>query len=116
MLRTILGALFVFAIAGFVTAEEKKADKKGTAVAGTFKSYEKDTLTLSVGKKGAEADKTFTVAGDTKAVVWDGEAKKDSTAGVALKDLKAGTRVAVMSADDKVTGIVVGMAPKKPAK
>ena len=53
MLRTILGAVCLFVVVGFVAAEEKKADAK--VAYGKFKSFKDGTLTITTMKKGEDA-------------------------------------------------------------
>ncbi len=117
MLRAFLSTLCVFALAGFVTAEEKK----GTTVAGKFDSYKDGKLTiLVVEKKGDDAKpQTFEVKDDVKTMVFSATAEKptEAVAKDAFKDLKSGTPVRVMlDADKKITGIEVGAKPKKTDK
>ena len=110
MLRTVLGALCLFAVVGFVAAEEK-ADAKKTY--GKFKSLKDGTLTISVGKKGEEPkDVTFKVADDTKVAVWDGADKKEAVAKDAFKDLKPDSIVSVEKDGDKIVSITVGYKKK----
>ena len=113
MLRAFLTGLCLFAMVGFVAAEEKKDTK---VVTGTFKSYKDGTLTILVkGKKGEEPKATeIKVAKTAKLTVLDGENKADSTVDATFTDkLKEGTPVKVESdADGKITAITVGSAKK----
>ena len=113
MVRTILSALCLFVVVGFVAAEEKKADGKTTT--GKFKSLKDGTLTISVGKKGEEAkDVTFKV-GDLKnaTVVVAKDDKKEQLVAEAFKDLKEGTPVIVKLEGEKVTGITIMVGKPK---
>jgi exosome complex RNA-binding protein Csl4 len=114
MVRVILSALCLFAVVGFVAAEEKKADAAKTTT-GKFKSLKDGTLTISVvAKKGDEPkDMTFKVGDDLKAtVVAAKDDKKELAAKEAFKDLKEGTTVAVKVEGDKVTAITITTGKK----
>jgi len=101
---------------------EKPAEKKGTTVSGTFASYKDGTLTVKVpAKKGQEArTQELKVAADVKVVTFEGDAKKEGTAGDAFTAVKEGTPVTVTVGEgDKVTAVQVGAAKKaekKPAE
>ena len=113
MLRTILSAVCLFAMVGFVTAEEKKADGKVTT--GKFKSLTDGTLTISVvAKKGDEPKDVAFKIGDLKnvTVVAGKDDKKEVLVADGFKELKEGTGVAVTVKDDKVVSISI-MAGKK---
>ena len=55
MMRATLSTLCLFALAGFVSAEEKKADKAGETVSGRFKEWKNGNLIIVSGKKGEES-------------------------------------------------------------
>jgi len=112
MLRTILCGLCLFAIVGFVTGEEKKAN----VVMGKFKEYKDGKVTLTSGKKGEEKDVTVDVGADfAKVTLIDGDNKKEGLkAGDAFKDVKPGTPVKIEKGDgDKVVAVTVGVTKKK---
>jgi hypothetical protein len=113
MLRALLSAVCVFALVGFVTAEEKKGT---TTISGKFDSFKDGKLTiLVIEKKGEDAKpQTFEIKDDIKTLVFTSGAEKpaEAVAKDAFKDLKSGTMVRVMiDADKKVTGIEVGTKP-----
>ncbi len=117
MLRSFVCGVFALVLAANVSlAADKKAAKDKT-VTGAFVSAKDGTLTLKLkGKKGEEPkSQEFKIADDTKAIVFVGDEKKESTVKDALKDLKEGTNVTVtLGEGDKVTGVQVGAAKKKP--
>jgi len=114
MLRTLLGGLMLFAVVGYVAAEE--ADKKAQTKVGRFSKYVADTgkLTVLVGKKDEAKPMDFDVAKDFKVTVIDGDNKSEKTAADAFKDAKENmTRVAVTVEENKVTKVDVGGGKKK---
>jgi hypothetical protein len=91
------------------------AAKKGKTVTGKFESYADGTLKIKAGKKGAETTQEFKVGDDVKVTAYANDEKKELSTKDAFKELKAGTTVAVkLGDDDKVAGVTVGAAPKKP--
>jgi hypothetical protein len=112
MLRKVLGVAVLFVFVGTLSVQAAaKADAVKTG--GQFKSYKDGTLTITAKKKGEDAkDVDFKVESTFKVKIIDGDNTKDSTAGDAFKDLKAGTRVVVTKEGDKITDIVVGNKKK----
>jgi hypothetical protein len=110
MLRKVLGLAVLIVFVGTVSAEAAKAD--ATKTPGKFKAYKDSTLTITTGKKGEEKDVDFKVESTFKVKILDGDNAKDSTAGDAFKELKAGTRVVVTKEGDKITDITVGKKNK----
>jgi len=117
MLRTVLSSLCLFAVVGFVAAEEKKADdKKGNTVYGKFDSYKDGKLTiLVVTKRGEEPKATeFEVKADSKVTILDGTDKKEAVAKDAFgeKLAKGSIVILTLDADKKVTNVQIG-TPKR---
>ena len=112
MVRTILSAVCLFVVVGFVAAEEKKAD----TTTGKFVSLKDGTLTIKVvAKKGDEPkEMTFKVADVKNAIVLAGkDDKKELAVADAFKDLKEGTTVAVKLDGEKVVSITITMPKPK---
>jgi hypothetical protein len=110
MFRIMLSVLCLFAVAGFVTAEEK--GEKGTSVAGKFDSYKDGKLTILVDAK----PQTFEVKDDVKTLTFSSSAEKpiEAAAKDAFKEVKAGTEIRViLDADKKVAAISIGTPAKK---
>jgi hypothetical protein len=101
----MLSVLCLFAVVGFVAAEEK-ADKAGTTVQGKFKEWRGNILTLSVDGK----DQTFRVLDDTKVQMRDGADKKEVLAKIAFATLKPDTPVTIkLDANKQVQEISVDL-------
>jgi hypothetical protein len=112
--QVVCGFVALALVAGAGLSADKA--KKGKTVSGKFDSYADGTLKIKVGKKGEEPKvQEFKVGDDVKVTAWANDEKKELSTKDAFKDLKAGTNVAVkLGDDDKVTGVTVGTAPKKP--
>jgi hypothetical protein len=107
MFRAFLSGLFVFALVGFVTAEEKKAN----AVNGTFESYKDGKLSV----KGDDGKvHTFDVKDDAKVQVFTATAEKptEAAAKATFTTLKPGTPVRIALDGGKIVGIEVGEKKK----
>jgi hypothetical protein len=117
-MRQILSATVCLVLfAGVALADDKPKEEKGTRFEGSAESFKDGTLTLKVKGKDSEAtqSKEFKIADDLKVVVWNGEDPKEIVAKDGLKDLKAGTAIAVVVGEDgKVLLVRVGTPPKKP--
>jgi hypothetical protein len=110
MVRILLSVLCLFAVVGFVAAQDK-GDKAGTAVEGKFKEWKNGTLTLTVGKPGEEKEQTFKILDDTKVTVRAGTEKSELVAKNVFSALKANTPVTIrMDANKQIQEIVVDMA------
>ena len=92
-MRSILTVLCLFAFAGFVTAEEKKADPN--VIKGHFKSWKSGSLTIMVGKKGEEKEQTFDVLDNTKVDELVGGEKKSFLAKNTFQELNEHATVTI---------------------
>jgi hypothetical protein len=107
MFRAFVSALFVFALVGFVTAEEKKA----SGVNGTFESYKDGKLSV----KGDDGKvHTFDVRDDAKVQVFSATAEKptEAAAKATFATMKPGTPVRIALEGAKIVGIEVGEKKK----
>ncbi len=114
MFRLMLSVLCLFALVGFVTAEDK--GDKGTSVTGKFDSYKDGKLTILVGKGDDAKPQAFEVKDDVKTLTFasPGEKPIEAAAKDAFKTVKAGTEIRVMlDADKKVAVIAIGTPLKK---
>jgi hypothetical protein len=111
--QVVCGFVALALVAGVGLAADKA--KKSKNATGKFESFADGTLKIKSGKKGNETTQEFKVGDDIKVVVYSKGEKKELSAKDAFKDLKPNTTVAVkVGDDDKVTGVTVGAAPKKP--
>lgn len=80
--------------------------RKGQSANGIVKAVDegKNSITITVSKEGETADQTFAVAKDAKIAVAGGEGK--------ISDLKPGTQVAFMVAEDKKAVIAIKAVAK----
>jgi hypothetical protein len=114
MFRQIVCGFVALALVAGVGLAADKAKKNKNAT-GKFESFADGTLKIKSGKKGNETTQEFKVGDDIKVVVYSKGEKKELSPKEAFKDLKPNTAVAVkVGDDDKVTGVTVGTAPKKP--
>ncbi len=106
MMRTILSGLCLVAFAGFVTAEEKKADPN--VIKGKFKSWKSGSLTIMTGKKGDEKEMSFDVLDDTKVDELVGGAKKSFLAKNTFRELNEDADVTItLDGTKKISSIAV---------
>ena len=114
MLRQIVCGLLALLLAAGVAPA---ADKKGKTVGGKLESYADGVLKIKVGKKGEEPKvQEFKLPDDLKVAAYVNDEKKEVAVKDAFTNLKPGSNVVVkLSADDKVTSVQTGNAPKKTA-
>jgi hypothetical protein len=111
--QVVCGFVALALVAGVGLAADKA--KKAKPVNGKFESFADGTLKIKVGKKGNETTQEFKVGDDVKVAAWANGEKKELSTKDAFKDLKPGTAVAITVGEgDKVAGVTVGAAPKKP--
>lgn len=106
MLRILLGAGLVMALAATVLAED---------TSGTLKKLDAEMGTITVKPKTGD-NKDFTITDTTRFVVYQGNDKREWTGKKGLTDpaIKEGRYVVVQSdSEGKVTLVRVGSAPKK---